>query len=272
MADRFRVIAVCNQKGGVGKTTTTINLGGALAAQGWRVLLADLDPQGHLTQALKIPMANTPPATLAGALTGVYTGDPAALIVLHEAAYGSMGVIPNGLDMFTVGRELDKLRAREGRLARVLEPLAGLFDYCLLDCPPALDVLTDNALNAADGVLIPIQAEDSSLHAVRLLWAQIEALEADLRADRLLELLGLVVSMLERGPGGQAKSLVGRTVLQAFEELPPDRHGRTLRVVATIPRATMLTEAWRYGQTAGEYAPGSEHAAEYAALAKELAK
>lgn len=269
MADRWRIVAVCNQKGGVGKTTTTINLGGALAAQGRRVLLVDLDPQGHLTEMLKLPLG-TPPATFGAVLGCVYTGDPAALIQVYKSAHGSMGVIPNSLDMFTIGRVIDQLRAREGRLARVLEPLSDLFDVCLIDCPPALDILTDNALNAADEALIPVQAEDSSLHAVKLLLAQIEALEADLRADRPLERLSLVVSMLERGPGGKAKSLVGRSVLQAFEELPQASGDRPLRIVATIPRATMLTEAWRYGQAAGEYAPGSEHAAEYAALAKAL--
>jgi chromosome partitioning protein len=256
-----KITAIVNQKGGVGKTTTTVNLAGALAETGRRVLIVDLDPQGHLTEAMKLAMA-TLPVTLAAALTGAYTGDPAALIVVYERGQGSIGVIPNSLDMFTVGRELDQLRAREGRLRRVLEPLAGLFDHALIDCPPALDILTDNALTAADGVLIPVQAEDSSLRAVRLLLAQIGTLETDLQREPLV-MHGLVVSMLEKGPGGQAKSRIGRSVLNAFAQMP-------LPILATVPRGVPATEAWRYGQTLAEYAPTSEHAEAFRDLAKVL--
>jgi chromosome partitioning protein len=222
--------------------------------------VVDLDPQGHLTAALKLALA-VPPVTLAAALTGEYTGDMAALVAVYP--HSAIGVIPNALEMFTVGRELDQLRARETRLARVLEPLRDLFDAILLDCPPALDILTDNALTAADGVLIPVQAEDSSLHALRLLLAQIAALEKDLRRDNPLVMHGLVVSMLERGSGGQAKSRIGRSVLEEFAKLP-------LPVLATVPRGVPVTEAWRLGQTVAEYAPESEHAAAYALLAKAI--
>src|SRR5712691_11865854 len=194
----MKITAVVNQKGGVGKTATAINVGGALAADGRRVLLVDLDPQGHLTEGLKLPAAEHP-ATLAAALTGEWTGDPAALVVMYDrGGSGRLAAIPNALEMFTVAREMDKLRAREERLARVLGPLDGMFDHILIDCPPALDILTDNALTAADGVLIPVQAEDSSLRALRLLLGQVNALETELRRERPLKLHGLVVSMLDR--------------------------------------------------------------------------
>jgi chromosome partitioning protein len=258
----MKTAAIVNQKGGVGKTTTTVNLAGALAELGRRVLVVDLDPQGHLTQAMKLP-PSAPPATLAGALTGAYGGDSAALVTVYERQAG-IGVIPTSFGMLTVGPELHQLRAREGRLRRVLAPLADLFDTCLIDCPPALDILTDNALTAADGVLIPVQAEDSSLHAVRLLLAQISTLEADLQREPLV-MHGLVVSMLERGPGGQAKSRIGRSVLDAFAAMPD------LPVLATVPRGTPVGESWRFGQTVTEYAPASEHAAAYRDLAKVLA-
>lgn len=257
----MKTAAIVNQKGGVGKTTTTVNLAGALAEGGRRVLVVDLDPQGHLTHAMKLPVAE-PPATLAAALTGAWDGDSAALVTVYERQPG-VGVIPTSYDMLTVGPELHQLRAREGRLRRVLAPLGDLFDFCLIDCPPALDLLTDNALTAADGVLIPVQAEDSSLHAVRLLLAQIATLEADMQRPPLV-MHGLVVSMLERGPGGQAKSRIGRSVLEAFGKMP-------LPILATVPRGTPVGEAWRFGQTVAEYAPGSEHAAAYRDLAAVLA-
>jgi chromosome partitioning protein len=259
----MRVVAIVNQKGGVGKTATTVNVGGALAEAGRRVVLVDLDPQGHLTQALGLALA-LGPATLAAALTGRYDGDPAALVTVHGSRQWQMGVIPNAPDMFAVGREIDQMRAREHRLARVLAPLAagGLFDFCLVDCPPALDILTDNALTAADGVLVPVQAEDSSLYALRLLLAQVTALEAELRREPLI-MHGLVVSMLERGPEGRAKSRLGQSVLDAFDALP-------LPVLATVPRGVPVTEAWRMGITVPQHAPASEHAAAYALLAKAL--
>jgi chromosome partitioning protein len=258
----MKITAVVNQKGGVGKTATAINVGGALAATGRRVLLVDLDPQGHLTDGLKLPSGEHP-RTLAAALTGEWTGDPAALVVIYErGAGGRLAAIPNALEMFTVARELDKLRAREERLARVLTPLDGTFDHVLIDCPPALDILTDNALTAADGVLIPVQAEDSSLKALRLLLGQVNALEAELRRTPLV-LYGLVLSMLDKGKGGRARSNLARSVIEAFERLP-------LPILATVPRGVPVTEAWRYGRPVVEYAPDSEHAEAYRVLAKVL--
>ncbi|MFD8534321.1 ParA family protein [Streptosporangium canum] len=260
----MQITAVVNQKGGVGKTTTTINLGGALAEQGQRVLLVDLDPQGHLTEALKLPEA-LDGRSLAGILTGAWTGAVDEIVVPYSTpGTGRLDVIPTTLEMFTVGRELDRLRAREERLGRILAPLDDLYDHCLIDCPPALDILTDNALTAADGVLIPVQAEDSTLRALRLLLAQIDALEAELRRTPLV-LHGMVVSMLDRGAGGQARSNIGRSVITALEGLP-------LPIVATIPRGVPISEAWRYGRTVTDYAPDSEHAAEFRALAQVLAK
>jgi len=258
----MQITAVVNQKGGVGKTATTINVGGALAVAGRRVLLVDLDPQGHLTAGLKLPSTEHP-CTLAGALTGEWTGDPAALVVMYEhGAGGRLAAVPNSLEMFTVARELDKLRAREERLSRLLGPLDGTFDHVLIDCPPALDILTDNALTAADGVLIPVQAEDSSLRALQLLLGQVNALESELRRTPLV-LHGLVLSMLERGAGGKARSNLARSVIESFEQLP-------LPILAAVPRGVPVTEAWRYGRPVVEYAPDSEHAAAYRDLAKVL--
>lgn len=258
----MKTTAVVNQKGGVGKTATSAGVAGALAELGRRVLVVDLDPQGHLTSALKIADPGDGP-TLAMALTGQWAGSALDLAVSHSApGSGRLDVIPNSVDMFMVGRELDQLRAREGRLERVLETLGSVYDHVLIDCPPALDILTDNALTAADGVLIPVQAEDSSLRALELLLAQVDAVEAELRRTPLV-LHGMVVSMLERGRGGIARSTIGRSVIAAFEDLP-------LPILAMVPRGVPVTEAWRYGRTVTDYAPESEHAQAYRIVAKVL--
>ncbi len=252
----MQITAVVNQKGGVGKTATSLNVGGALAEAGARVLLVDLDPQGHLTDALSMQEATPGPGSLRTALVD---GKAEPVPVRHSER---LDLLPTSIDMFTVARELDQLRAREKRLGRHLAAIAGGYDHCLIDCPPTLDVLTDNALTAADGVLVPVQAEDSSLRALRLLLEQIDALESELRETRL-HLYGMVVSMLDRGAGGVARSNVGRSVIAELEQLP-------LPVLVSIPRNVVVAEAWRVGVPVVTYAPDSEHAALYRQLAKAL--
>jgi chromosome partitioning protein len=261
----MRKTAVVNQKGGVGKTATTINLGGALASTGARVALVDGDPQGNLTGALKAALASGQP-TLPAALLGDWRGPATELIVEHSTFDngGKLDVIPHCPDMLTISRDLDKVRAREMRMSRVLESLEGAYDHVLIDCPPALDIMTDNGIVAADKALIPVQLEDSSLRAVKLLLAQIEAIEdAGLRASPL-EIVGFVVSMLERGAGNVPKSMIGRSVLATFESFP-------IPIVASVPRGVPITEAWRYATTVQEYEPTSEHAEAFRTLAKAVA-
>jgi len=252
------VISVTNQKGGVGKTATTINLGGALAEAGRNVLLVDLDPQGHLTDGLKLDQAPTGDgaANLYRALVGEYAGSMADLIAPHSAPAGRLDVIPTTVEMFLAVRELDRQRAREHRLTRLLSAVRGIYDTVLIDAPPSLDILTDNALTAADGVLIPVEAEDSSLKALSLLLPQIASVDADLR-EQPLQLHGLVVNRLRR-----PISTLARSVLAELERLDG------LPVLATVPLSVTVTEAWRYGRTVVDYAPDSEHAQTYRALAK----
>jgi chromosome partitioning protein len=266
---RPQTVALVNQKGGVGKTATCAGIGGALAEAGRRVLLVDLDPQGSLsTVCLRVPTpAPDAEATLPAALTGQWTGDPSELVVTHSetGTGGRLDVLPTTVGMFTLARELDQLRAREHRLARLLARLPGPDDpagyhHILIDCPPTLDVLVDGALTAADAAVIPVQAEDSSLHALELLLSQIAAIEAELR-DAPLNLYGLVVSMLDRGRGGMARSTIGRSVVDVLAQQP-------LPILATIPRGAVIAEAWRFGTPVTTYAPRSEHAAAYRAIAR----
>lgn len=254
------IYADTNQKGGVGKTATTINLGAALAEAGERVLLIDYDPQGHLTDALKLPEA-LEHATLKRAMCGEFTGDP------HEfvARIGErLAVIPTNLDMFLLEAGLYQQRAREQQLERVLEPFEDEFDVCLIDCPPSLGVITDNALYAArrraghrGGVLIPVQAEDSSIKALRLLLMQIESLCSAMRVD--IDIQGLIVSLYDGRKGAIVTS-----VLEAFRALgkPP--------VLAVIGDRADVRKSWREGRTVLEYAPDSDAATWFRELAKEI--
>jgi chromosome partitioning protein len=257
-----RIIAITNQKGGVGKTATTVGTAGALAEMGHHVLIVDLDPQGHLTNAVKLPKAPSGPgaANLYRALIGEYTDGVAGLVVTHSEPAGRIDVIPNALEMFMAVRDIDKTKAREHRLARLLAPARGVYDFVLIDAPPSLDILTDNALTAADGVLVPVQAEDSSLDALSLLLPQIEAVDVDLR-DKPLELYGMVVNLLRRPVTKLAESVLDE--LKKLEGLP---------IIATVPQSVTITEAWRYGRTTVAYAPDSEHAEAYRTIARAVSR
>ncbi|NAS27460.1 AAA family ATPase [Herbidospora sp. NEAU-GS84] len=262
---RMRITAVVNQKGGVGKTTTTINLGGALAEMGARVLLVDLDPQGHLSDALKLPEAGAP-APLGAALLGALPDDPGRIVLPHSITDtgGVVDVVPTAFDMLQVTEQLYQVKAREQRLSRLLARLADRYDHCLIDCPPSLDLLTVNALEASDGAVIPVQLEDSSVKAMRLLLAEVEAVDLDLRPGRPLTLHGMVVSMLERGAEGKPKTVIARSVLASFKQLEAEG----LPILAQVPRGIPISEAWRFGQTVSAYAPNSEHAAAFRDVAK----
>lgn len=253
------ITAITNQKGGVGKTATTTGVAGALAEAGRSVLVVDLDPQGHLTDGLKVAQApsGTNAANLYRALIGEHTGLD-GMVVTHSEPAGRIDVVPNAFEMFMAVRDVDKVKAREQRLAKVLSQARGVYDHVLIDSPPSLDILTDNALTAADGVLIPVQAEDSSLKALELLLPQVASVDADLRVKPLV-LHGLVVNLLRR-----PLSIIARTVLEEFAALDG------LPVLATVPQSVTVTEAWRYGRTVVDYAPDSEHADAYRALAKVL--
>jgi chromosome partitioning protein len=174
--------------------------------------------------------------------------------------------VPTALDMLQVTEQLYQARAREQRVSRLLALLADRYDHCLIDCPPSLDLLTVNALEASDGAVVPVQLEDSSVKAMRLLLAEVEAVDLDLRPGRPLTLHGMVVSMLERGREGKPKTMIARSVLESFQALESEG----LPILAMVPRGVPITEAWRFGKTVADYAPGSEHAAAFRNVAKVL--
>jgi chromosome partitioning protein len=248
-----RIYTLVNQKGGVGKTTTAINLGAYLAYYGQRVLLVDLDPQGNATSSLGVDKYR-----LRGGTYEVLLGaSPAAPLVLHNPRL-KMSLLPASPALAGAEVELVNELGRETRLRRALEPLAERYDYILIDCPPSLGLLTINGLVAAqDGVLIPVQCEYLALEGLGLLTQTLEKVRAALFPE--LAVRGVVLTMYD----GRT-NLAGDVVAEVQKHFP-DKVFR-----AIIPRSVRLAEAPSYGVPVSAYAPQSRGARAYAALAREL--
>ncbi|MFE4177524.1 ParA family protein [Streptomyces sp. NPDC056909] len=246
--------ALLNQKGGVAKTTTTLHLGGTLAAAGRKTLLVDLDGQGNLTTALKLDRLNPKgELTLARAMLEGCTAEEARGLVRRHSE--NLFVIPSALDLFTLPRNLYSKRSSEHRLSWVLELLEDDgFDHCLVDCRPALEVDTDNALTWATDVLIPVDVDEFSIEALELLLGQVHTLttEARIAPPRYR---GLVINRIDRPFSG-----FHQKVYDALHQLP-------LPVVGEIPLRTAVAEAKNKGQTIAQYDPKSDVARMYRALA-----
>ena len=186
------IVAICNQKGGVGKTALTINLGAALAAEGNRVCLIDLDPQGHLTEGVGMKQLYLQEGrNLFKALTD---HKDETLKLVQKVPHEQFDLIPSHYEMMLAEQTLFMTRNREHKLRALLTELTG-YDWVLIDCPPNLGNLTDNALNAARLVIIPIQAETSSVRALDLLFDQIESIEQGLKIH--IESLAVVPNLVQ---------------------------------------------------------------------------
>src|ERR687886_1133368 len=249
----MNTIAIANQKGGVGKTTITINLGAALAEMGQRTLLVDLDPQGHLTEGLGLAEPETD-ETLAALLLGRTTTPVQTLTVAHECG---VDVIPASINLFLTERDLVHLRGREYRLMRVFEPLEEQYDYTLIDCPPTLGQLTDNALVAARKALVPIQPEDTSLRALEMLLDQIYSIREGLGLT--VEIIGLVVNQAD-------DTLVSRRTLETLGRAVP------VPILASIRRRVRLKEAWAAGKPVTMTEPSGDAAEAFRGLAQAIVK
>ena len=247
-----RVIAVANQKGGVGKTTTAVNLGAWLARLGKRVLLVDGDPQGNSTSGVGINKKELE-ASLYDALI---EGKPIEAVVLPTCVEG-LEIVPANIDLAGAEIELVPERARETKLKRALAPVLGRYDYILIDCPPSLGLLTINALVAAESVLIPIQCEYYALEGLSQLLDTINLVRANLNPGLRLE--GVVLTMFD-----------GRTNLSIQVADEVKRHFRDKVFRSVVPRNVRLSEAPSHGLPIFLYDARSKGSEAYEGLAQEV--
>ena len=251
-----RVFTIANQKGGVGKTTTAVNVAAALALQGLRTLVIDLDPQGNASTALGIEHRPGTPSSYE-VLIGEITLEEA----LQQSPYNErLYCVPATIDLAGAEIELVSMVAREGRLRNALATLEQYnFDYVFIDCPPSLGLLTINALVAAPEVLIPIQCEYYALEGVGQLLRNIEMVKAHLNPH--LDVTTVILTMYD-----------GRTKLadQVADDVRAHFGAMVLRTV--IPRSVKVSEAPGYGMTILEYDPGSRGAMSYLDASREIAE
>ena len=248
----IRVTACTNQKGGVGKTTTVVNLAAYLALSGTSTLVIDLDPQGNATSGLGIDRASIDRSMYDGLLDGV---DLAELVVQGTAS--GVDVIPSAIALAGAEVELAGSTGRERRLRDALAGFADRYDVIFIDCPPSLGLLTVNALTAADAVLIPLQSEYYALEGLTQLLATIDLVRDHLNPRLAID--GVIITMADK-----------RTNLSSQVEGEARRHldGAVYRTI--IPRSVRLSEAPSHGLSIASYAPDSKGGRAYAALAEEF--
>ncbi len=246
------IVAIANQKGGVGKSTTAINLGAGLAFQGERVLIVDLDPQGNTTSGLGIDRGAIEYSTYDLLVDEVDVAD-----VLEPTSVRDLFVVPATIELAGAEIELVSMFSRETRLRTALKPLVADYDFVLIDCPPSLGLLTVNGLSAAHEVLIPIQCEYYALEGVSQLMRNIQLVRQNLNPE--LEVEGVVLTMFD-----------GRTTLatDVVEQVRAHFGERTYRTI--IPRTVRLSEAPSYGEPIEAYDPMSRGAIAYRELAREF--
>ncbi|HEY5718779.1 MAG TPA: ParA family protein [Gammaproteobacteria bacterium] len=249
-----RTLAIVNQKGGVGKTTTAVNLAASLAALRHRVLLVDLDPQANATTGCGVDKH-----ALEHSSYSLLLGESSAAESIVSVEPAGFDLLPANADLTAAEIELVQAPAREQRLRRALEPLRGDYRYVLVDCPPSLNMLTLNALVAADGVLVPIQCEFYALEGLTALLDTVQQVQQRINPE--LQLEGLLRTMFD------ARNNLANDVSRQLEQHFGERVYRTL-----IPRNIRLAEAPSHGLPTMHYDKTSSGALAYLALAGELVR
>jgi len=246
------IIAIANQKGGVGKSTTAINLGAGLAFQGETILIVDLDPQGNTSSGLGIDRGSIDLSMYDILVDGVPVSE-----VLEPTSVRNLHIVPATIELAGAEIELVSMFSREQRLKNSLAEIAGEYDFVLIDCPPSLGLLTINGLAAADEVLIPIQCEYYALEGVSQLTRNIGLVQSSLNPQ--LEVEGVVLTMFD-----------GRTTLSSDVVAQVREHFGETTYKTVIPRTVRLSEAPSYGEPIEAYDPMSRGAIAYRELAREF--
>ncbi|TDL79237.1 ParA family protein [Peribacillus frigoritolerans] len=247
-----KIIAIANQKGGVGKTTTSVNLGACLAYIGKRVLLVDVDPQGNATSGIGIEKAD-----VEHCVYDILVDDVDVTEVIMPTAVENLDAIPATIQLAGAEIELVPTISREVRLKRALEKVKHNYDYMIIDCPPSLGLLTINALTASDAVLIPVQCEYYALEGLSQLLNTVRLVQKHLNTDLMIE--GVLLTMLD------ARTNLGIQVIEEVKKYFRDKVYKTI-----IPRNVRLSEAPSHGQPIIIYDPRSRGADVYLELAKEV--
>lgn len=247
-----RVIAIINQKGGVGKSTTAVNLSAALGELNRKTLLIDFDPQGNSTSGLGIEKDG-----LEQCVYDALLNDVSAEELIHDTESKKVFVIPATIQLAGAEIELVSAMARETRLKELIAPVKDEFDFILIDCPPSLGLLTINALTAADSVLIPIQCEYYALEGVTKLLESMRMVKN--RINKGLDTFGVLLTMYD------SRTSLSNQVVDEVRAYFGDKTFKTL-----IPRTVKLSEAPSYGMPVISYAPNNKGAKAYMNLAKEV--
>ena len=249
-----KVIAVANQKGGVGKTTSAVNIAASLGAKGKNTLLVDIDPQGNSTSGVGFDRRSLETTSYDILINGAKGQD-----AVRQTAFAGLSVIPSSADLAAAEIALADIPAREAVLKNALAPLRAAYDFILIDCPPSLGLITTNALNAADSVLIPVQCEYYALEGLSQLMNSVQAVKR--RYNDRLELEGVLLTMYD------GRLNLTQQVVTEIKKYFPRKVFSTV-----IPRTVRLSEAPSYGQPILYYDRSNKGAQAYSALTDEILK